>query len=150
VLFGCVYVPVLQEFFWAIKGNGSYLNLDRIRVSKEGRLSRSLLATGFPYDVHDHPDEVVAALKALLVRAQGLRRAGAAAIDLAYVACGRFDGFWEKKLKPWDTAAGQLLIEEAGGRVSDVKGHLYNPFVPEIIASNGLIHNEMVEILERF
>ncbi len=86
----------------------------------------------------------------MLGRAQGIRRAGAAAIDLAYVACGRFEGFWEKKLKPWDTAAGQLILEEAGGRLTDFRGGSYNPFVPEIIASNGLVHDEMLKILGRF
>ncbi|NPA95168.1 MAG: inositol monophosphatase [Thermodesulfobacteria bacterium] len=149
-LFGAVYVPLLGEFFWAIKGKGAYLNLDEIGVSKERELSRSLLATGFPYDVHQHPDDVMAAMKSMIVRAQGIRRAGAAAIDLVYVACGRFEGFWEKKLKPWDTAAGILVVTEAGGKVSDYKGGTYNPFVPEIVASNGLIHEQMTDILGNF
>ena len=149
-IFGCIFVPCLGELFWAIKGKGSYLNTRAVKVSPETRLSRSLLATGFPYDVHEHPDQVVSALRQMLVRAQGIRRAGAAAIDLAYVACGRFDGFWEKKLKPWDTAAGQLILEEAGGRLTDFKGNSYNPFIPEIVASNGLIHHEMLDILREF
>ncbi len=149
-IIGCIYIPILEEFFWAIRGKGSFLNLQPLHVSGEKSLSRALIATGFPYDVHEKPDEVIAALKAMIVKAQGIRRAGAAAIDLAYVACGRFEGFWEKKLKPWDTAAGILLVEEAGGRVTDFKGGEYNPFLPEIIASNGPIHNQMVEILRVF
>jgi len=149
-IIGCIYIPILEEFFWAIRGKGSFLNLKSIRVSREKGLSRALIATGFPYDVHQKPDEVIAALRAMIVKAQGIRRAGAAAIDLAYVACGRFDGFWEKKLKPWDTAAGILLVEESGGKVTDFKGGEYNPFLPEITASNGLIHDQMVKILRGF
>ncbi len=149
-LFGCIFIPCLRELFWAVKAGGSYLNTRRIRVSREKEISRALLATGFPYDVHQEPEGVVSALKEMLVAAQGIRRAGAAAIDLAYVACGRFEGFWEKKLKPWDTAAGQLLVEEAGGMLTDYRGGSYNPFVPEIIASNGLVHERMVQILQGF
>lgn len=149
-LFGCVFVPCLGELFWAIQGQGSYLNTDRIQVSREQDLTRALLATGFPYDVHQNPEKVISSFKDMLVRAQGIRRAGAAALDLAYVACGRFEGFWEMKLKPWDTAAGQLLVQEAGGRLSDFSGGTYHPFLPEIIASNALIHNDMVKILERY
>jgi len=147
---GCIYIPLLKELFWAVKGKGSYLNLDKIEVSKEKSLTRSLVATGFPYDVHKHPTEVMDAFKAMIIRAQGIRRAGAAAIDLAYVACGRFDGFWEKKLKPWDTAAGILLVQEAGGKISDYAGGNYNPFMPEIVASNGKIHSEMIDVLKGF
>ncbi len=146
-LFGIVYIPILRELFWSVKGKGCFLNLEKVGVSKEKALSRSLLATGFPYDIHQHHDDVIEAFKAMIVKAQGIRRAGAAAIDLAYVACGRFDGFWEKRLKPWDTAAGILLVEEAGGRVSGYSGQKYNPFLPEIVASNGFIHKAMVEIL---
>jgi myo-inositol-1(or 4)-monophosphatase len=149
-LVGIVYLPRLGEFFWAVKGRGAWLNDRKIEVSKEDRLDRSLLATGFPYDVHERPDDIVAALKALLVRAQGIRRAGAAAIDLAYVAAGRFEGFWEKRLKPWDTAAGQLLVEEAGGWLSDFGGRSYHPFLKEIVASNGHIHEEMISVLADF
>ena len=144
---GCIYLPILRECFWAVKGKGAYLNQKRIAVSKVKRLKRALLATGFPYDVYERPDPVISALKDVIVRAQGIRRAGAAAIDLAYVSCGRFDGFWEMKLKPWDTAAGILLVEEAGGMVTDFRGGEYNPFLPEILSSNGLIHQELIEVL---
>ncbi len=149
-LLGCVYIPILREFCWAVKGVGSFMNLERVSVSKEKELSRALLATGFPYDVHEKSDDVVDALKSIIVEAQGIRRAGAAAIDLAYVACGRFEGFWEKKLKPWDTAAGILLVEEAGGSITDFAGGSYNPFVPEIVASNGVIHDKMTDILKKY
>ncbi len=149
-LIGIVYLPRLDEFFWSVRSQGAWLNSERLNVSKEDSLKRSLLATGFPYDVHSHPEQIVAALKEMLVRAQGIRRAGAAAIDLAYVAAGRFEGFWEKKLKPWDTAAGMLLVEEAGGWLSDFGGRRYHPFMKEIVASNGRIHEEMVSILSDF
>ncbi len=147
---GCVYLPILKECFWAVKGKGAYLNDKRIYVSKVKRLKRALLATGFPYDVYERPDAVISALKDVIVKAQGIRRAGAAAIDLAYVSCGRFDGFWEMKLKPWDTAAGILLVEEAGGTVTDFTGGGYNPFLPEILSSNGFIHQELIEILRGY
>ncbi len=149
-VFGCVFIPLMNELFWAVRGAGSYLNTSAIKISHAERLGASLLATGFPYDVHQHPDDVVAALKEMLIRAQGIRRAGAAAIDLVYVACGRLDGFWEKNLKPWDTAAGQLILQEAGGRLSNFSGNEYNPFIPEIIASNGIIHDDMVDVLRNF
>ncbi len=149
-ILGCIYVPILKEFFWALKGCGSFLNLERLHVSEEKSLSKALVATGFPYDVHDHPEDVISAFRDVIVQAQGIRRAGAAAIDLAYVACGRFDAFWEKKLKPWDTAAGMLLVEEAGGLVTDFKGSAYNPFVPEIVASNRKVHNDMIHILRGY
>lgn len=147
VLAGVIYAPIQEELFCAARGCGAFLNARPIRVSREARLPEALLATGFPYDVRRRPGPVMAALGDMIVRAQGIRRAGAAAMDLAYVACGRLDGFWEVKLKPWDTAAGQLLVEEAGGTVTDFKGGGYTPFVPEILASNGRIHGEMVSIL---
>ncbi len=150
ILAGVIYAPILNEFFFASRGHGAFLNGTPIEVSGEAELTNSLLATGFPYDIHRHPGPVVQALKAMIVKVQGIRRAGAAAMDLAYVACGRLDGFWEIKLKPWDTAAGQLLLEEAGGRVTDFKGGDFNPFLPEILASNGKIHAAMTEVLKSF
>ncbi len=150
LLIGVIYSPILDELFYGIRGEGAWLNDRPINVSRVKELSQALLATGFPYDVQENPDQVVAALKEMLVKAQGVRRAGAAALDLAYVACGRLDGFWEVKLKPWDTAAGQLILEEASGMISDFKGQKYDPFVPEILASNGLIHKEMAKILKSF
>ncbi len=147
ILIGIIYCPMQDELFCAVKNLGAWLNGKPITVSKEQSLSRSLLATGFPYDIQTDPDPVIKVLKRMLVNAQGIRRAGAAALDLAYVACGRLDGFWEVKLKPWDTAAGMLLVEEAGGKVTDFKGHDYSPFQKEIVATNGLIHKEMLKLL---
>jgi myo-inositol-1(or 4)-monophosphatase len=147
---GVIYCPMLDELFCACRGAGAWLNGERLQVSAAAALGHSLLATGFPYDIRQHPEMVLPALQAVLVRAQGVRRAGAAALDLAYVACGRLDGFWEIKLKPWDSAAGLLLVEEAGGRVTDFRNSPYSPFVPEILATNGLIHAELAALLQNF
>jgi myo-inositol-1(or 4)-monophosphatase len=147
---GVIYLPLQDELFCATRGGGAWLNGERLQVSAAGALKRSLIATGFPYDVQAHPEPVLAALQAVLTKARGVRRAGAAALDLAYVACGRLDGFWEIKLKPWDTAAGLLLVEEAGGRVTDFHGRPFSPFVPELLASNGRIHGELVGVLRNF
>ena len=106
-----------------------------------------MLATGFPYDIHENPEIVLERFKRMVVRAQGIRRPGSAAIDLCYVAAGRFDGFWEEGLKPWDTAAGILIVKEAGGRVSTYDGKSCSPFSKNIVASNSLIHNEMTPLL---
>lgn len=147
VILGIVYDPLREELFSAQKGKGSYLNKKRILVSKTKRISDSLLATGFAYDVHESPENNLNHFSNFTLRAQGIRRAGAASIDLCYVACGRFDGFWEMKLKPWDTAAGSLIVKEAGGRVTDFKGNPFSIYSKEILASNGRIHVEMVEVL---
>jgi myo-inositol-1(or 4)-monophosphatase len=147
---GIIYCPMLDELFCTCRGAGAWLNGERVQVSPADALSHSLLATGFPYDIRQHPEMVLPALQAVLVRVQGVRRAGAAALDLAYVACGRLDGFWEIKLKPWDSAAGLLLVEEAGGRVTDFRDRPYSPFVPEILATNGLIHAELAALLQDF
>ncbi len=147
---GVVYHVMLDELFWAERRKGAFLNGRRIHVSKTSKLGQALLATGFPYNVHEAPENVVKPFYKFLVRAQGIRRAGAAALDLAYIACGRFDGFWEPLLKPWDTAAGIILVTEAGGMVTDFLGQKYDPFVPHILASNGLIHEEMIAITSRY
>ncbi len=147
---GAVYLPIQDELFLGEVGKGAYLNDQSIRVSGEKELSKALFATGFPYDVHDRPRNVVAALEAMLIRAQGIRRAGAAAIDMVYVACGRLDGFWEQKLKPWDTAAGTVILEEAGGRVSTFTLEEYSPFIPEVLATNGHLHEAAARVLEEY
>lgn len=147
---GMIYAPMLDEFFCAAVGAGAWLNGKRLTVSVADTLRNSLLATGFPYTIREKSSEVLAAVAALLPEAQGLRRAGAAAMDLAYVAAGRLDGFWEINLKPWDTAAGILLLAEAGGTVSTYNGGRYTPYLPELIASNGRIHQAMVERLTPF
>lgn len=147
---GVIYAPLLDELFCAIEGAGAWRNGRRLKVSAAATLQESLLATGFPYAIREKSHEVLAAVAALLPEAQGLRRAGAAALDLAYVAAGRLDGFWEINLKPWDTAAGILLLAEAGGAVSTYAGTPYTPYIPELVATNGRIHQAMVERLAPF
>ena len=147
VILGAVYNPMLDEFFMAEKGRGSYLNGRRLMVSRAGVLSRSLLATGFPYDIRTDRNNNINYFKAMALNAQAIRRAGSAAFDLACLAAGRFDGFWELKLAPWDTAAGWLIVEEAGGMVTDLAGGLYDLRSPNILATNGLIHQEMIGII---
>jgi len=147
IILGVVFNPMLNELFTAEKGKGAYLNNKRIRVSGISELTKSLLATGFPYDVRTSPDNNISHFANFAVRVQAIRRAGSAALDMCYVACGRFDGFWELKLKPWDTAAAMLIIKEAGGIVTDFKGSAFSLYSGETLASNGLVHDEMIEIL---
>lgn len=142
-----IYNPVQDELFTATRGGGAFLNGRRISVSGRAPLKNSLLGTGFPYDCASDPannfDNFITFQKA----ARGIRRAGAAALDLAYVAAGRLDGFWELKLKAWDVAAGVLLVREAGGTVTTFDGSAYDVFNDRIVASNGLIHGEMIATL---
>ena len=147
VILGVVCDPMREEIFQAVEGEGATLNSRRIRVSGVDDLNRSLLATGFPYDLRESPVNNIDHFNNFLVRAQAVRRCGSAAMDLCYVACGRFDGFWELKLKPWDHAAGALIVREAGGRVSDFEGGEFEISSPESLASNGLIHGAMVRVL---
>jgi myo-inositol-1(or 4)-monophosphatase len=148
VVIGVVYDPMRDELFEAIRGRGAFLNGACIRVSDISELGKALLATGFPYDVRTSSFNNVREFNAFIVRAQAIRRCGSAALDLCYVACGRFDGFWELKLMPWDVAAGALIVEEAGGKVSDFEGRTFDPFNQRALASNGLIHEEMSKVLE--
>lgn len=147
---GVVYAPMQDELFCACLGGGAWLNGRPMRVSGALILQDSLLATGFPYAIEKEADGVMEALARLVTRCQGVRRAGAAAVDLAWLACGRTDGFWEINLKPWDTAAGMLLVSEAGGRLTAYNGAEYTPYVPELVASNGKIHAELVGQLADF
>ncbi|HEK86541.1 MAG: inositol monophosphatase family protein [Candidatus Saccharicenans sp.] len=147
VVVGVIYDPNRREIFTAIKGEGAFLNDRPIKVSKTAELDKSLLATGFPYDVRTSPDNNLNHFASFAVKAQALRRCGSAALDLSYVACGRFDGFWEMKLKPWDLAAGSLLVKEAGGQTTDFYGRDFELSSPDIVASNGLIHQSMLEII---
>ena len=145
---GVVYVPALKELFHAEKGKGAFLNGKRIVVSQVDRLNRSLLCTGFPYDVHDHADFYLRYFRQFLTKSFAIRRPGSAAIDLSYLAVGRFDGFWEFKLHPWDVAAATLMITEAGGKLTDLQGRPFSIHAEEIVASNGLIHQQMLEVLQ--
>ncbi|MBU0485525.1 MAG: inositol monophosphatase [Proteobacteria bacterium] len=147
IVVGVIYCPMQEELFYAVAGHGAWLNDKQIKVSATDSLIKSLVATGFPYDVETTLKQVMETLGVVLPKVQDVRRAGAAALDLAYVACGRLDGFWEMNLKPWDTAAGQLLVEEAGGQVTNFKGHAFSPFVPEILASNGKIHTALARLI---
>ena len=147
VVLGVIYHTMLDEMFTAVKGGGAWLNGSRIKVSSRTPLRGSLLATGFPYDSATDPENNFAHYVNFQMRGRGIRRAGAAALDLAYVAAGRLDGFWECKLKPWDVAAGQLLVAEAGGTVTGFEGEPYSPYNHRIVASNGIIHAEMLAIL---
>jgi myo-inositol-1(or 4)-monophosphatase len=146
VVIGVTYDPTRDEIFAAEKGCGATLNGKRISVSNTEKLSDALIVTGFPYDFAKRQGIFENLLK-LLFRARGVRRDGSAAIDMAYVACGRFDGFWEEGLNPWDVAAGLLLITEAGGCVTHYDGSPFNIYKSPILASNGLIHEEMMQIL---
>ena len=144
---GVVYLPVLDELFTAQRGKGAFLNDKKIQVSKVDNLKTSMLATGFAYDVHETDMDNVNHFKNFLKQARAVRRPGSAAIDLCYVAAGRFDGFWELNLHPWDVAAGVLLIEEAGGKVTSMAGEHYSIYSNNILASNRGIHGDMVSIL---
>ena len=145
---GVVHNPISGETFRGELGGGAFLGETPIRVSPIADLDKALLATGFPYDIREtraniaHHDE-------FLVRTQAIRRCGSAALDLCYVACGRFDGFWEMKLSPWDTAAGAVILREAGGRITDFRGEPVDIYQPEVCASNGRIHEAMLSILNR-
>jgi len=147
VVLGVVYNPYMNEFFEAAKGKGTYLNGEPLRVSATFSLQESLLATGFPYDIHERPEKVLGLFEKMIVRAQGIRRLGSAALDLCYVAAGRLDGFWEEDLKPWDTGAGDIIVREAGGRLTTFGGGPYHPYLKSVVASNGLIHDEMIRAI---
>jgi myo-inositol-1(or 4)-monophosphatase len=147
MILGLVYDPLRRARFEAQRGAGATLNGAPIRVSKVNELDKALLATGFPYDRRDHPDFYLSFFKAFMLRSQGIRRNGSAALDLCYVACGRIDGFWELKLRPWDVAAGALIVAEAGGKLSDFSANDFSIHGNETLATNGLIHDEMLEVL---
>ena len=145
---GVVYDPNLEELFAARQGGGATLNGRPISVSTIDNLDRALTATGFPYSLRRDPDKIMADFINMSLVCQGVRRAGAASIDLCAVACGRFDGFWEVGLKPWDTAAAGLIVSEAGGRLSGYNGERFDHFVPEMVASNGRVHEEILTVLK--
>ena len=149
IVAGVVYDPNHDELFTAEKGKGATLNRKRIRVSSTSRLIDSLLVTGFPYTLRDDPEEIIRHFNNFLLEAQALRRLGSAALDLAYVAGGRFDGFWESSLNPWDMAAGVLLVQEAGGKFTDFEGNPSTVHKKAVLTSNGVIHDQMIEVLRK-
>src|SRR5262249_8136367 len=142
-----VYDPNLDELFVAERGGGAFLDRSRLAVSATPDLNRSLLATGFPYNIRETSNNNVTEFAAFSVRAQGGRRMGSAVIYLAYVAAGRLDGYWELRLGAWDVAAGALLVEEAGGRITNLEGAPLDLAAPAVVASNGRIHDEMLGVL---
>ena len=144
---GAVYDPTREELFTAERGEGAFLNGRRLRVSETGNLLDALLVTGFPYDVHQKLERLLAMFGAFLGQARAVRRLGSAALDLCYVAAGRFDGFWEQSLKPWDVAAGGLIVAEAGGRVTGMDGTRFDPAAAHLVASNGQIHEAMLAVI---
>jgi myo-inositol-1(or 4)-monophosphatase len=146
---GVVFDPLRNELFFAERGKGAFLNKKPIRVSSVTCLGKSLLVTGFAYDIRTDPINNFNHFINFSMRARGVRRTGSAALDLCYVASGRFDGFWELKLHAWDTAAGSLILTEAGGKLSDFSGKPYSIYDPELLASNGKIHREMIDVLQK-
>ena len=149
IILGVVYDPMLDEVFTAKKGEGAFLNGERIVVSSTKRLLEALLSTGFPYDLRESSENNLNHFNHFMMEARAIRRDGSAALDLCYVAMGRVDGFWELKLNAWDVAAGKLLVEEAGGLVSDFSNRPLDIYGQEILATNGKIHQEMLEVLQR-
>ncbi|WP_415712974.1 inositol monophosphatase family protein [Maridesulfovibrio sp.] len=147
VQIGIVNLPILNEVFVAVRGGGAFMNGEQIHVSDCDSLEESLIATGFPYAIEEHVDFITDALSRVLVKTQGVRRPGAAAFDLAYTACGRYEGYYENALKPWDMAAGWLLVEEAGGRVTEYKEDEFNLYSPAILATNSRIHEKLRSLI---
>jgi myo-inositol-1(or 4)-monophosphatase len=149
VVCGVVYNPIFDELFFARSGSGSYLNGNPIAVSDVDQMRQALVVTGFPYDVRTNPENNIDHFTAVLHRAQAVRRDGSAALNLCYVAAGRFDGYWELKLNAWDTAAGVLIAQEAGGKVTAFDGTPFDIYKGRVVASNGLIHEQMLSTLSR-
>jgi myo-inositol-1(or 4)-monophosphatase len=144
MIMGAVYNPFINEFYFAQKGFGATLNDKKIFVSGETEVIKSCLVTGFPYSFLDQPNGPLDVFSRLIRKGVPVRRLGSAAMDLCWVAAGRFDGFYEHKLQAWDSAAGFLIVQEAGGRVSDFRGKKYSPYQPHIVATNGKIHEELL------
>ncbi len=147
IILGAVYNPFINEFFFGQKGWGATLNNKRIHVSQQTAVGKACLVTGFPYTYLDEPNGPLEVFSRLIRGGVPVRRIGSAAIDLCWVAAGRYDGFYEHKLNAWDSAAGFLIVNEAGGRVSDFTGAAYDPYQPHIVATNGKIHDELVAVI---
>jgi myo-inositol-1(or 4)-monophosphatase len=148
IILGVIYDPTRRDTFVTVRGEGAYLNGKRLSVSPTPNLNRSLLATGFPYDIRESSENNLNYFNVMAKKAQAIRRAGAAALDIAYVAAGRFDGFWELKLQPWDMAAACLLLTEAGGKITDITGGPWSIASPNIAVSNGRIHEQMIAVFQ--
>jgi myo-inositol-1(or 4)-monophosphatase len=149
IVLGAIYDPLLDELFTAQQGKGAFLNNERLFVSKTDQLTNALICTGFPYDLRESRENNLDHFNRFIMEARAIRRDGSAALDLCYVAAGRFDGFWELKLYAWDVAAGKLLVEEAGGTVTDFRGGQLDIRGQQILASNGRIHEAMIKVLQR-
>jgi len=147
MILGAVSAPVLNELFFAEKGNGATVNGKPLRVSGENDIWKSCLVTGFPYTYLDMPNGPLDVFDRLIRKGVPVRRLGSAAIDLCWVAAGRFDGFYEHKLQAWDSSAGFLMVEEAGGKVTDFKGDPYSPYQPHLLATNGKIHEQLLQVI---
>jgi myo-inositol-1(or 4)-monophosphatase len=145
-----IFDPTRQELFTAERGQGAFLNGRRLAVSATTELVDAMLVTGFPYDVHQKIPDLIGMFGAFLGRARAVRRLGSAALDLCYVAAGRFDGFWEQELKPWDVAAGALIVTEAGGRISGMDGSPFDAAAAHLVASNALIHERMLAVVRGY
>ncbi|MEK7086051.1 MAG: inositol monophosphatase family protein [Patescibacteria group bacterium] len=146
LIMGVVFAPALNELFYAKKGKGAYLNDKKIKISNISKLKNSLLATGFPYN---NRKRNLPYFSTMIDQSQAIRRLGAASLDLCYVAMGRFDGYWEFDLKPWDIAAGTLIVKEAGGKITDTNGNMLDLFGKDILATNGKIHQEMIKAFKK-
>ncbi len=147
IILGVVYDPCKNELFWAAEGTGAYINSEPIQVSNVGQLHGGLLATGFAPGSLDTFEENMAYFKEFIHKGQAIRRPGAAALDLCYVACGRLDGFWELNLSPWDVTAGACIVREAGGRVTNFDSKEFDPYEKTILATNILLHDKMMEVI---
>lgn len=149
IVIGVIYDPNFDDLFTAEKGKGAFLNGEKLTVTKVSSLNRSMLVTGFPYNINENPNHAIEHFVNFLKDSQAVRRMGSAAIDLAYVAAGRYEGFWEVNLQPWDMAAGVLLVAEAGGRVTNFAGKPASIYDHDILATNGFVHEKMMEVLKR-
>lgn len=147
MILGVVYNPFINELFFAEKGKGAFLNDKKISVSKKTDVIHSCLVTGFPYTYLDMENGPLQVFERFVRKGVPVRRLGSAAIDLCWVAAGRFEGFFEHSLSPWDTAAGYLIVEEAGGKVTDMNGNKYSPYQKKLVATNSLIHDELIEVI---
>ena len=147
MIMGAVYNPFMNEFYFAEKAVGAWLNDKKLTVTKKDKVINSCLVTGFPYTYLDAPNGPLQVFEKLIRKGVPVRRLGSAALDLCWLAAGRFDGFYEHKLQAWDSAAGFLIVEEAGGKVTDFNGNYYSVYQPHILATNGLIHDELLQII---